>query len=114
MASLLSGNEASDASVPSIYPDQNTNETSPAISKKSYEPPPTIGLRKSSGKVLREYLPLGADINIHNQKALMVGKKYHPYFEDKKQFRNVSKTILPQFEWITVGQTQTGWRLGDL
>ena len=113
MASLLSGNEASDASVPSIYPDQNTNDTSPAFSKKSYEPPPTIGLNKR-GKALREYLPLGSDINIHNQKALMLGKKYYPYFEDKKVYRNVSKTNLPQFEWVTVGQTQMGWVLGDL
>ena len=126
MTSLLSGNDASTAAVPSIYPDQNTNDNAPATSYRKYEPPPLIGLsnksgytqlRTADGKPVREFLPMGMtkeNVAIMQQRALSVGKKYYPNYTDMKGYRNTSKNILPNFEWVVIGKSQTGWRLGDL
>jgi hypothetical protein len=126
MTSLLSGNDASIAAVPSIYPDQNTNENAPATSYKTYEPPPLIGLsnkstytqlRTADGKPVREFLPMGMtreNVIIMQNRAISIGKKYSPEYSDQKAYMNTSKTILPNFEWVVIGKSQVGWRLGDL
>ncbi len=126
MKSLLSGNDASTAAVASIYPDQNTNDNAPATSYRNYEPPALIGLsnkstytqlRTADGKPVREFLPISmsqGNIRIMQQRAVSLGKTYSPEYIDRQGYRNTSKTILPNFEWVVIGKSQVGWRLGDL